>query len=105
MLNGLNVNTPSANCCGNGKSLGFSDGTTNMGVCRGNIYYSTSSINIFSNAFNQNIGTSGKNSGASGNDGITVGITRNTNGSSGIITVATTSTISNYQSARGIIKY
>lgn len=98
MLNGLNVSTPQTNCKGNGKTLGLTDGTNLTGL--------TSASNPYAlyrgTPYNGNVGASAVLTYPTSLK--LIGITTES-AKSGIVADATTSTISNYQNARGIIKY
>lgn len=104
LLNGLYVNTPAQKCRGNGLTMGFLTGVPNyptIGMRAGD--GGVSSVMVGSTGiYGKPIGTAPSGVGLA--TGWSVGLTTDAN-YSGVMRDAVTSTISNYQWSRGIIKY
>lgn len=104
ILNGLSVNTPAQYCRGNGLTMGFLTGVPSaprIGMRAGDGGYSgamVGSTGIYGTA----IGTAPSGTGVA--TGWSVGLTTDAT-YSGVMRDAVTSSISNYQFARAIIKY
>lgn len=102
LLNGLNVNTPAQNCRGNGLSMGITNGSTYAGMI-GGIGSFSYSLGFRAAAYGAGYGYTGAGA-ETGLAGSNVGLTTNAR-YSGVMRDAVTSSISNYQWARAIIKY
>lgn len=102
LLNGKNVNTPAQNCRGTGLTLGLTNGSAYGGLIGGiggSAYY----LGIRAAAYGAGYGYTGAGL-ETGLQGSNVGLTTNAS-YSGVMRDAVTSSISNYQNAKAIIKY
>lgn len=98
LLNGKNVNTPAQYCRGDGYSLGLTNGTVNCGLANNGVGAIYPQINDFH--IQVTTTPNWNNPSNSGAYGLTT-----TAANSGVYRDAVTSTISNYQSFKAIIKY
>ena len=104
LLNGIYVNTPAQYCRGTGLTMGFMTGNPTyptIGMRAGDGGYSAAMVGC-TGIYGTGIGTGPSGTGLAA--GWSVGLTTNAN-YSGVMRDAVTSSISNYQWARAIIKY
>lgn len=104
LLNGLNVNTPAQNCRGTGLTMGFLTGNPSyptVGMRAGDGGVSSAMVGS-TGIYGKPIGSAPSGTGLAA--GMSVGLTTDAK-YSGVMRDAVTSSISNYQIARAIIKY